>query len=69
MRARKKKKNAICASSDVKKDKTRQGWTNLVNVPVTELSWNLNLVGIFIHREVNVTAEPLKLHTVPLLVI
>lgn len=47
----------------------RSRWTNLVNVPVTELSWNLNLVGIFIHSQVNVTAEPFKLHNVPLLVV
>lgn len=47
----------------------RSWWTNLMNVPVTELSWNLNLPGIFIHSEVNVTAEPFELHTVPLLVI
>lgn len=76
MRAR--KKNIIRASSDV--EKQRITWTdlnlnlyssrtNLVNVPVTELSWNLNLVGVFIHSEVNVSAEPLELHAVPLLVI
>lgn len=40
-----------------------------MNVPVSELSWHLDLASIFIHSEVNVTAEPLKLHTVPLLVI
>lgn len=40
-----------------------------MNVPVAELSWNLNLVGVFIHSEVNVSAEPLELHAVPLLVI
>lgn len=40
-----------------------------MNVPVAELSWNLNLMGVFIHSEVNVSAEPLELHAVPLLVI
>lgn len=47
----------------------RSKWTNLVNVPVSEPSWNLDLSSIFIHGEVYMTAEPLQLHTVPLQII
>lgn len=42
---------------------------NLIYVPVAEFSWYLNLMSIFIHGEVEVSAEPLNLHRVPVLVI
>lgn len=43
--------------------------TNLVNVPVAELSWYVNLMSVFIHGEVEVSAESLQPDMVPVLVI
>lgn len=43
--------------------------TYLVNVPVAELGWNLNLMSVSVHGEVEVSAESLQLHAVPLLVV
>lgn len=40
-----------------------------VHVPVAELSWHMNLLCVFIHGEVEVSAEPLQLYMVPVLVI
>lgn len=41
----------------------------LMNVPVTELIWHSNLMSIFIHSEVEMSVEPLKLYYVPMKVI
>lgn len=45
------------------------GSAYLVNVPVAELGWYLNLMRVSVHGEVEVSAEPLQLHAVPLLVV
>lgn len=36
---------------------------------MAELSWDVNLPGVFVHAEVEVHVEPLQLYTVPVLVI
>lgn len=41
----------------------------LVNVPVNELIWHLNLMSIFIHSEVEMSVEPFQLYSVPMKVI
>ena len=43
--------------------------SHLVDVPVAELSRHVNLLGVFVHGEVEVSVEPLQLHMVPVLVI
>lgn len=43
--------------------------SHLVNVPVAELCWYMNLLCVFIHVEVEVSAEPLQLYMVPVLVV
>ena len=43
--------------------------THLVDIPVAELSWYVNLLCVFIHGEVEVSAEPLQLYMVPVLVV
>lgn len=45
------------------------GSTYLVDVPVAELGWYLNLMCVSVHGEVEMSAEPLQLHAVPLLVV
>ena len=46
-----------------------KGFSHLVDVPVAELSWYVYLMGVFIHSEVEVSAEPLQFNKVPVLVI
>lgn len=41
----------------------------LVDVPVNELIWHLNLMSIFIHSEVEISVEPFQLYSVPMKVI
>lgn len=41
----------------------------LVNVPVIELIWHLNLMSVFIHSEVEMSVDPFQLYSVPVKVI
>jgi len=40
-----------------------------VNFPVAELNWDVDLMSILIHGEVEVSVEPLQLYVVPVLVV
>lgn len=51
------------------KTKLKTTFSHLMNVPVAELCWYVNLLCVFIHYEVEVSAEPLQLNVVPVLVI
>ncbi|TNN55298.1 hypothetical protein EYF80_034488 [Liparis tanakae] len=44
-------------------------FSHLVNFPVAELNWDVDLMSILIHGEVEVSAEPLQLYVVPVLVV
>lgn len=46
-----------------------KGFSRLVNVPVAELSRYVSLLSVFVHGEVEMSAEPFQLHMVPVLVI
>ena len=51
------------------KNRLETTFSHLVNVPVAELCWNVNLLCVFIHYEVKVSAEPLQLYIVPVLIV
>lgn len=40
-----------------------------MNVPVAELSWKVNSLCVFIHSQIEVSADPFQFHVVPVLVI
>jgi len=46
-----------------------ESFSYLMNVPVAELGWYVNLTSVLVHGEVEVSAEAHQLHMVPVLVV